>query len=124
MANQPCATFQQFSEEYDIAFSVISGRGLPKQKIKTLYSKLHEGEILFADELDAYKKTANQNGNIHGFSDGIDPYRHGRPNGAMNQGRGADIGRNPFSMQPDIPVPSSKERDDIEYQRHRRVRNI
>lgn len=117
MATQPCAKFSQFSEEYDIAYDVATGRGLPPEKIKTLYPKTHEGEILFANELDAYEKMANPNGNVHGFSDGVDPYRHGRPNGPMNQGRGTDIGRNPFTMQPDIPVQSSKQRDDIEFQR-------
>ena len=64
---------------------------------------------------------ANPNGNVHGFSDGVDPYRHGRPNGSMNQGRGTDIGRNPFTKQPDVPVQSSKERDDIEFQRRHRM---
>lgn len=119
MATQPCAKFSQFSEEYDIAYRVATGRGLPSEKIKILYPKTHEGEVLFANEspLDGYQKMANPNGNVHGFSDGVDPHRHGRSNGPMNQGQGINIGRNPFTMQPDIPVQSSKQRDDIEFQR-------
>ena len=124
------STYKKFSERDDIAYNVLSRRGLPKETLKRLYVAL-DGEYIPAhpdNPQDAYMYMAMQNGHPHGHPNGIDPFKFGRTKSYQNQGFHNSAGHDPFESHlnfgPDMPRPQPKERDDIEAERRRKMRPV
>lgn len=104
--------WKTFSEQYDRAYLVATGR-VSSADARAMFNVELSGEYISA----GYQATSNPNGRPHAYADGVHPFKEGMPHGPQNQGFKDVLGIHPLNNghnnYVDEPHPELEQRDDL-----------